>query len=274
MNNVKLSLLALALLVGSTAGAQTVYSNIEQNSNWKLCTGPCAGGTQPISANVYLNQRKPSLDGKSTQLYEQGNAWADALFIRELGANNAVSRFQTDFYFYLSNSATKIGQAFEFDTFQFINNVAGAPGPVEFMWGTQCDYGQNGGVWDIWSQDLGQWIPMYGMPCVNLSQSKFLTGVWYHVIWNLHRVAPGLNMTYGGMSYDSVRIIEYGGSRNTITSDHTYTVNSVQRAGPLPSGWSDQLGVQFQIDLNGQANTSGYPNAISEWLDKVTLRTW
>ena len=81
-------------------------------------------------------------------------------------------------------------------------------------------------------------------------------------------------MTYGGMSYDSVRIIEYGGFRNTITSDYTYTVNSVQRAGPLPSGWSDQLGVQFQIDLNGQANTPGYPNSISEWLDQVTLRAW
>jgi hypothetical protein len=45
----------------------------------------------------------------------------------------------------------------------------------------------------------------------------------------------------------------------------------VQRAGPLPAGWSDQLDVQFQIDLNGQANTSGYPNSITETLDNVKL---
>jgi hypothetical protein len=271
---------ALALLLCCAAAAQTpprnakVYSNIEQSSNWKLCTGACAGGTDPISVNILLNQRSPSRDGNSTGLYVQGNAWTDALFIRELGAYNTAQNFQSDFYFYQSSSASKIGQAFEFDTFQFLNNVQGAPGPVEFMWGTQCDYSQNGGVWNIWDQDLGQWIPMYNMPCVNPYRAQFRTGVWYRVIWTLHRVPPGTNLTYGGMSFDSVRIIEYGGYRGRVSSDHTYQVNSVRRAGPLPSGWSDQLGVQFQIDLNGNANTSGYPNAITEWVDKVNLSAW
>jgi hypothetical protein len=273
-------LASLALLVCCAAWAQTppsnakVYNNIEQSSNWKLCTGACAGGTQPISTAVNLHQTSPSRDGNSTGLYVQGRAWTDALFIRELGAYNTASNFQSDFFFYLSSSASKIGQAFEFDTFQFINNVAGAPGPVEFMWGTQCDYSQNGGVWNIWNQDLNAWVPMYSMPCVNPNRSKFRTEVWYRVIWSLHRVPPGLNLTYGGMSFDSVRIVEYAGSDGGVSSDYTYRVNSVQRAGPLPAGWSDQLGVQFQIDFNGQANTRGYPNSITEWVDKVTLSAW
>jgi hypothetical protein len=271
----------LALLVCCAAWAQTtppsnakVYNNIEQSSNWKLCAGPCAGGAQPISYSVMLNQSSPSRDGNSTGLYVKGNAWTDMLFIRELGAYNTAANFQSDFFFYLSSSANKIGQALEFDTFQFINNVAGAPGPVEFMWGTQCDYSQNGGVWDIWDQDLNAWVPMYNMPCVNPNRSKFRTGVWYRVIWTLHRVPPGRNLTYGGMSFDSVRIIEYAGNRESTSSDYTYQVNSVQRAGPLPAGWSDQLGVQFQIDLNGQANTSNNPDSITEWVDMVKLSAW
>jgi hypothetical protein len=276
----KLRFAALALLACSAAWAQSppsnakVYNNIEQNSNWKLCTGACAGGNDPISATVTLKQSSPSRDGNSTKLFVKGSAWTNALFIRELGAYNSASNFQSDFFFYLSNSANRIGQAIEFDTFQFINDVPDAPGPVEFMWGTQCDYSQNGGVWDIWDQDLGTWIPMYNMPCVNPNRSKFMTQVWYRVIWSLHRVPPGLNLPYGGMSFDSVRIIEYGGSNGRISSDHTYQVNAVQRAGPLPAGWSDQLGVQFQIDLNGQANTSGYPDSITEWVDRVKLSAW
>jgi hypothetical protein len=98
--------------------------------------------------------------------------------------------------------------------------VAGALGPAEFMWGTQCDYSQNGGVWDIWSQDQGKWVPMYSMPCVNPNRSKFRTGAWYHVIWSLHRVAPGLNLPYGGMSFDSVRIVEYAGDWGGVIGLH------------------------------------------------------
>lgn len=264
---------ALALMVCGTAWAQTtkVFSNIDDSSNWKICAGPCAGGTQPISYSASPNQSSPSRDGRSTALTVKGGAWTDVLFIRELGAYNSASNFQSDFFFYLSSSASRIGQAFEFDTFQFINNVPGALGPAEFMWGSQCDYSQNGGVWDIWNQDQGKWVPMYSMPCVSPNRSKFRTGVWYHIIWSLHRVPPGLNLAYGGMSFDSVRIVEYAGDGGAVSSDYTYKVNTVQPAGPLPTGWSDQLGVQFQIDLNGQANTSGYPNSITEWLDQVKL---
>ncbi|MGZ4817148.1 MAG: hypothetical protein ACXVY9_08710 [Terriglobales bacterium] len=277
-------LFVLALLASCAALAQTpppnaqVFSNIDDTSPWKICVGPCAGGTQPYQYSVTPNVSSPSRDGASTALYVNGPAWTDVLFIRELGPHNSASNFQSDTSFYLSNSSKSIGQAFEFDTFQFINNVRTPSGNlvnVEYMFGTQCDYSQNGGVWSIWSQTPGQWVPQYEMPCVNPNHSKFRPGVWYRIIWNLHRVPPDSEgLTYGGMSYDSVRIIEYGGNNRSVSSDTTYTVNSVQSAGALPAGWSDQLGVQFQVDLNGISGANGYPNSITEWVDSVKLSAW
>ncbi len=273
----KRPLLVLALLASCAAMAQTntVFNNIDQTTPWKICAGACAGGTQPTSYGVFPNQSSPSRDRRSTALQVKGPAWTDVLFIRELGPLNTASTFQSEYWFYLSNSASSIGQAFEFDTFQFINNLSTPNGPqnVEFMFGAQCDYGQNGGVWDIWDQNLGSWIPQYNMPCVNPNRAKFRTGVWYRITWTLHRVAPGLNLTYGGMSYDSVRVTEYANqfNPNAATSDYTYTVNSVTGAGPLPAGWSDQLGVQFQIDLNGNSGARGYSDTITEWIDQVKL---
>lgn len=272
-------LLAFALLMCCVAWAQTapsssatIYSNIDDDSTWYICSGSCAGGANPIKAAFYLNQPTPSLDGASTEFYVLGRSWTDVLFYHPLGANNAKSNFQTDFYFQLSSSSATLGQAFEFDTYQFINNVAGALGPVEFMFGTQCDYAQNGGVWDIWNQDQGHWIPIYSMPCVNPGQARFNPNVWYRVTWSFHRTDPGPNLPYGGLSYDSVRIVEYGaGIGNTPSSDYTYKVNTVESAGALPTGWSDQLGVQFQIDFNGQARGKG---SITEYVDKVTLTAW
>ncbi len=271
-------LLAVALLMCSAAWAQTtppsnavIFADNDDNSNWLICSGSCAGGASPIQANFYLNQQ-PALDGGSIEFYILGRSWTDVLFYHPLGAHNSLSNFQTDFYFQLSSSSATLGQAFEFDTYQFINNVTGALGPVEFMFGTQCDYGKNGGVWDIWNQDQGAWIPRYDMPCVNPGQPKFTPNIWYRITWNFHRTAPGTNLPYGGLSYDSVRILEYGnGVGSTATSDHTYTLNTVEAAGALPAGWSDQLGVQFQIDFNGQAHKKA---SITEYADKITLTAW
>lgn len=273
-------LLGVALLVSFAASAQTTtytYSNLDDNSGWNICSGSCAGGKSPRKAKFYLNQ-SPSLDvNGSIEFYVQGGAWTDVLFYHPVGPNNPVSNFQTDFYFQVSGSSTQYGQAFEFDTYQFINDVAtyvpgGAPGPAEFMFGTQCDYSQNGGVWDIWDQYHGQWIPQYNMPCVNPTQSSFKPNVWYHVTQKFHRTASGLGYPYGGMSFDSIHVVEYAnGTSSTATSDYTYSMNIVEPAGPLPTGWSDQLGTQLQIDLNGQATSR---TVVTEHADLLTLTTW
>ncbi len=260
-----------------SAGA-TVYPNIDDQTtpyNWTICNGSCAGGARAQVATFSLDQAQPALDGASTKFYVQGKAWTDVLFYHHLGANDAVANFQTDFWFQLDNNSTLIGQAFEFDTYQFLVNLGGVQGlNSEFMFGTQCDYGQYGGVWDIWDQLNGHWIPIPGMPCVNPSQNHFRPNVWYHVTWNFDRLAPTSSAPYGQMSFNSVHVVGYAADNTNITSDYTYNINTIEPAGPLPSGWGHQMGVQFQIDLNGKAHTKGYPSSITEWADEVTLTVW
>lgn len=273
-------LLGLALLASFAASAQTTntytFANLDDSSGWNICSGSCAGGKSPRKANFYLNQ-SPSIDANgSIEFYVQGGAWTDVLFYHPVGPNDAVSNFQTDFYFQVSSSSTKYSQAFEFDTYQFVNDIAtfvpGAPGPVEFMFGTQCDYSQNGGVWDIWDQYHGQWIPQYTMPCVNPSQPAFKPNVWYHVTEAFHRTAVDVNDPYGGLSFDSIHVVEYGnGTGSAATSDYTYSMNIVEPAGPLPSGWNSQIGTQMQLDLNGSATPK---TVVTEHADQVTLTTW
>jgi hypothetical protein len=44
-----------------------------------------------------------------------------------------------------------------------------------------------------------------------------------------------------------------------------YPVNLAEPSGPLPSGWTDNMGVQWQLD------TSAAPLTFNEWMDEVKL---
>ncbi len=281
----KTALAVCALLMSFSAWAQTntpppgatLLQNIDDETSpytWNICSGSCAGGASPTKANFSVDQTTPTLDGASTKFYVQGGAWTDVLFYHPLGPNDNVSNFQTDFWLQVNSSSTTLGQAFEFDTYQFLVNLNNIQGlNSEFMFGTQCDYGVSGGVWDIWDQYNGHWIPLTNMPCVNPAQKKFKPNVWYHVTWNFSRLAPTTSSPYGQMSFNWVHVVEYGTDNTTITSDYTYNINTIEPAGPLPSGWSHMMGVQFQIDLNGQA-TRKKASSISEWVDEVSLTVW
>lgn len=257
----------------------TVYPNVDDTTSpytWQICSGSCAGGANPTTATFTMNQVTPSLDGSSTKFYVQGGAWTDVLFYHPLGANDGVSNFQTDFWFMLDSNETQFGQAFEFDTYQFLVNFEGVPGKnVEFMFGTQCDYAVSGGVWDIWDQLNGHWIPQNNMPCVNPGQNRFKPNVWYHVTQNFSRGQSTSSMPYGQMAYNWFEIVEYASDNTTITSDHTYSISLTTGAGALPSGWAHQMGVQFQMDFNGQAKKKGkWTSAMTEWVDQVSLTVW
>ncbi|MGI9103702.1 MAG: hypothetical protein ACR2IF_14785 [Terriglobales bacterium] len=282
-----------AVLFSTAAPAQsnlppvgaTVYSNIDDTTSpytWQICSGSCAGGANPQTATFTLNQATPSLDGSSTKFYVQGGAWTDVLFYHHLGANDGASNFQTDYWFMLDSNETTIGQAIEFDTYQFLVNFEGVSGKnSEFMFGSQCDYAQYGGVWDIWDQYAGHWIPQSNMPCVNPTQNRFKPNVWYHVTQNFSRLPSTATHPYGEMSFNSFHVVEYAADNTTITSDYTYNMNLVTGAGQLPSGWGHQMGVQFQMDFNGSATTgrshgkkATAPSSMTEWVDQVSLTVW
>ncbi|HET7184269.1 MAG TPA: hypothetical protein VFI82_06265 [Terriglobales bacterium] len=244
-----------ALLFPLAVAAQTTYSNLDDSlAGWgggMNCTGSCAGGASAtIATNTIVGT--PSVDGNgSMELFFNGPSWTDVLWWDKLGVNNTATNFTFDFYVQLYNSTNELPnnvQALEFDTFQFIK-LAKNKG-TEYMFGTQCDYGN--GWWDVWNQQQGYWVAT-SVPCV-----PFQPNVWYHITWNLHRTPDKL------MHYDNFSIVQYD-TTNKIVSSHTYTLNMAYPSGPLPRGWDSVIGVQFQMDANANGGQ------MQEYVDRVSL---
>jgi hypothetical protein len=200
-------------------------------------------------------QTQPSRDGASTKFYVDGPAWTDVLFWNKVGAHDDFTHFQFDFWVQVDTNSTTIGQTLEFDAFQFAKGV-------EYMFGTQCDYAT--GVWEIWNQRGGRWMNS-GIAC-----QKFVPNVWYHITWNFHRNTYWWDRN---MYYDNLTIERYD-ANNTLAARNTYNLYRAYAPGPMPAGWSDDLGVQFQVDLNGQAGINGNPSTITEYVDQVKLTAW
>lgn len=211
-----------------------IFPNIEDNSSgWGSCTS-CAGGKNKADVHWKAQfQTSPSIDGSSTEFHiSAARAYSDVLFWNKLGAQDSATHFTWDFWVYL-NQASLGAYALEYDMFQFV-------GGVEYMFGTQCDYVD--GYWDIWNQRTGKWIPTQ-LPC-----KAFTPEVWHHIVWQVHRTS-GQQMHYDSLTLDGVH----------------HSLNLAEPSGPLPSGWTDDLGVQWQLDT-----TSG-PLTFSEWIDNVKL---
>jgi hypothetical protein len=230
----------LFLAVCSVATAQLqaqkkmVFSNIDDNSTgWGSCTS-CAGGTN--NADIYWMapfQTTPSHDGNSTQFYVSASQpYSDVLFWEKLGPQDWATQFTWDFWVYLDNASLS-AQALEYDVFQFVSGV-------EFMFGSQCVYAS--GYWDVWNQGAGTWVKTQ-LPC-----QKFVPNTWHHVVWQVHRTSDK-RMHYDVLTLDGVQ----------------HTLNISEPSGALPLGWTDNLGVQWQID------TAGAPLTTNEWIDNVKL---
>ncbi len=233
-----LVLLFLTVCFASTAQAQNhkklIDSNIDDNNTgWGSCTD-CAGGTN--NADVYWMaqfQTTPSLDGNSTQFYVSASLpYSNVLFWEKLGAQDWATQFTWDFWVYL-DSASLGAEALEYDLFQFISGR-------EFMFGSECGYAS--GYWDIWNEGSRTWVQTH-LPC-----QKFTPNVWHHIVWQMHRTSDQQ------MHYDSLTL---DGIQNTL--------NVAEPSGPLPTGWTDNLGVQWQMD------TGSGPLTTSEWIDNVKL---
>ncbi len=227
-------LLGVFFLVAGQVQAQTVFSDLDdKTTGWGSCT-TCAGGTN--NAAVYWmaqNQTSPSLTGNSTEFYiSASKPYADVLFWKKIGAQDAATHFTWDFWVYLDN-ASYYAQALEYDLFQFTHGV-------EYMFGSQCDYAS--GHWDVWNQSTNKWVQS------PVACHKFTPKVWHHIVWQYHRT------TDTKMHFDS------------LTVDGVYhAVNMTEPSGPMPSGWTDNMGVQWQLD------TAASAQSFHEWVDKVKL---
>jgi hypothetical protein len=227
--------------VTSAAGLPTppstakVFSNIDQMGGWTACgTAACAGGSGTSAYWQALNQTSPAMDGRSMEVYNAG-VWANALWWMKFGANDSATNMLWDFYVNLDAEAAKSAQALEYDQFQFV-------GGYNYMIGTECNYAA--GVWDTWNEGSGAWLHTT-VPC-----AKFTSGTWHHIQMYVTTNHSSHTYTY----------------KTFVIDGKSYTLNQTQPAKNL--GWADNIGVQYQLDVN--ATGSGY----HEWVDQSKLTIW
>lgn len=180
------------------------------------------------------NQATPSLDGNSMELYNSG-VWANSLWWQQLGANSGATNFLWDFYAQVDGNSTTAAQALEFDSFQSVNGY-------NYMFGSQCDLGA--GVWDVWDELNGRWVH------TSIACKSFAPNVWHHIQWYIQRDAASQKYTFVTLVVDGT----------------SHLVNQTYSAKNL--GWCDNVGVQYQLDVN--ASGAGY----HEWVDQSTLTIW
>ncbi|HEX2331389.1 MAG TPA: hypothetical protein VHN74_21870 [Candidatus Angelobacter sp.] len=175
---VKKSALLIGCLMLATAlmSAQASKTSIQTMPGWQNCS-VCAGINASGPAATYSmtqNQKSPSLSGHSAKFSISGKTpYSDALWWKQLGANNSVTHLKYDVDFYLTTP--QYAQSLEFDNNQAI-------GHTKFIFGTQCNI-RNRGDWDVWDTKGGAWRPT-GIPCHAPSAFK-----WHHLTWQFKRDA-------------------------------------------------------------------------------------
>jgi hypothetical protein len=245
--------------------AQTyTYSKIEESTavdnqgpngiGWGSCVA-CAGG-DPNGIATIANApfvTTPSKDGASRSFSISGSPYTNGLWWYKAGANNAVSHFKMDFWLNV-DASTSNAQAMEFDVFQFNQHNSPFPTGTEFMFGTQCNY--SAGVWDVWDMGHGKWLHS-SIGCV-----RFTPDTWYHITLCFHASALGRYQ-----HYDSLTIAQYK-SNGKIAGTQSYKWGLTVGSGPMPAGWAENMGLQFQMDIAGAGAD------MMEYVDNVTLKAW
>ena len=163
----------LALATASAASAQTVKSSIEQMGGWSSCS-VCAGtnGAGASAPHSMMLVSSPSLSLPSAKFHLGGSTpYSNALWWKQLGANNGKTHFVYDVYFYLRTPS--YAQALEFDVNQ-------SNGHHKFIFGTECSI-KDGHVWDVYDPKGGAWRST-GIYCGLPSAYK-----WHHIHWELYR---------------------------------------------------------------------------------------
>ncbi|HZP62470.1 MAG TPA: hypothetical protein VFB28_03565 [Terriglobales bacterium] len=232
------SLLLTALLGGLSQATTKTFTHIDDsNTGWGSCTS-CAGGAHNADSYWMAQfQTSPAKDGSSTQLYiSASKSYSNALFWNKLGAQDYATHFTWDFWIYVGPNSVN-AQTLEYDMFQDV-------GGREYMFGSQCNYASK--YWDVWNGSTSHWIQTT-LPC-----TKWSVSTWHHIVWNYHRTTTDTKMYFDSLTLDGV----------------VHNLNMNEPSAPLPKGWSDGLGVQWQLDTAGSALT------FSEWVDEVKLTIW
>jgi hypothetical protein len=246
-------LITCLILLSSFAWAADTktFSNLDDRMDldngtkgWGWCSD-CAGGentTEPLAP--YFQQYRPSLDGSSLEFLASATLpFSNVLWYYKLGPHDNYDSFQFNFGYTVDEAASTVAQALEFDTFQFVKGL-------NYTFGTQCDFGT--GYWNIFNDATQSWVSL-DIGCIPVARD------WYRITWNLHRSA---NQT---LTYDSFMVQHYNSTGRHLLDQNFYTVGMTVGSTPVPTGYTDNLGVQFQIDLGP------YGGTMPMWVDRVSL---
>lgn len=232
----------MLVLSAGAACAQTFNMNMETNlPAWNSCVLPlCQPGGSGIPTSVAIAATGSKWPANSLKLSVSGPEWTNFLAWDKVGATSATY-FQSDFWVYLPTEVSSGGyQAVEYDIFQFMN-------PYEFMWGSECVFG---GEWQIWDQLHGHWLDTERACEMNVAG-------WHHVQWWVHRVD-------GDTSCDGYPCLYY----DMLGIDGVYTQFKLEEpAGPIPAGWGNDSGLNFQLDISGAKKSA----TIYEYIQKVNF---
>jgi hypothetical protein len=159
---------------GSTIPANAVViSDIQKMTNWGSCSTSCAG--EPGTNAIYSMQQgisSPSLSGSAIEFdVSGGTPWADALWWKQVGGNDAMTHFVYDISFYLTD--VNAAQALEFNANQ---NAAGN----RYEYATQCDI-KGSHHWRIWPHAQMHWLDT-GVACPAPMQDA-----WNQLTWEFSR---------------------------------------------------------------------------------------
>jgi hypothetical protein len=209
----------LALVVCVPLYAARTFSNIDQRSDWQMCSA-CAGGGGSAQISFRQFVSSPSRDGASTQFNLGGSVpFSHALFWNRLGAaDSSETNLTYGLYYLLKNPGAS--QGLEIAANQ-------AFGGHRWKYSMQCSFGS--GNWRMWDAGHQRWF-VTGIACKRPAPST-----WNHLVFEYKRSS-------GETVFISLTI---NGAKHYLN-----------KAFP-PEAFSDNgIGVRFQI--NGNSAQSDY----------------
>jgi hypothetical protein len=152
-----------------------IVADIQKLPNWSSCSANCAGETGTNA--VYSMESEiasPALSGAALKFdITGGTPWADALWWKQIGGNDAITHFVYTISYYLTDPAA--AQALEFN----VNQNAGG---WRYEYATQCDI-RGTGVWRIWGHTTMHWVAT-SAPCPVPAPNA-----WNRLSWEFARTA-------------------------------------------------------------------------------------
>jgi hypothetical protein len=141
----------------------SVYAGAQNTGSCN--TSGCAGGSGIGTSWIAFNETSPSLSGASTMLYNAGNGF-DTLWYWHLGARNAITNIENEFYLMVDSASLTRTQAIENGPQQYV-------GGYKYSMTMQCEYSNQ--IWRVWDQAANGWKATT-IPCPHWTPN-----VWHHV---------------------------------------------------------------------------------------------